>query len=1641
MQIRCCLFPEISSQVRNILECLSDVFKKLPQCLSPSQRSYVYQVYILCHLLIQRGLNNPNVSVYFKKILKIQRTKAFNLCPLLFKAFQNHEFAKSELDVLFNLVFEPYLTEGYKGDENTLLAIIRAFNGICDIPRYFGLLNRPFGFGIEHRTPMTIMVDYLFSPESARTNQSEVVEALLKLFQDYNLDYLPLPEIPQEDLQSDDKTLSLGTRIVVNHAERLLNYLRNTLPNEIRSSSKATMLSLSLLEKISEFVQDSSLGSEFSLTLLKFVELGHLKNEQSLISVLTSVSKFVKREENPEEIFRIIVSFLSNLKGRKARAALVELETSLRNNNNLSKPLQHHLKRLEGLESWDKNRIDEPDYEQRHQCIVELNQKLEEPEKKLSFLALLAYTHELTYNLMNVDEISLRAAVSNTLALIATFAKENRHLKSNEKITLLYDHLIVMIQRIIRSPNESVRHEGVSLLAYCIDLFGNNEDEGRDLLRHLKILRDPEDKDKCFFENVVHLQMHRRQKAFNRLAVQLEQTEVNIPLDVLERFIVPLVRPYLLVIESKLSTLSDEAIHIYAQIVRLQPWTRYLQTLGKYISQINKKEEQNTKPAIRVLSAILNQFRFNVKDVKLPRSEYQVTRHKAKREKVGAAYQKAAKGKKETEENEKSEVFEQPPNLMELDKGNGQLDESQKILATVIRVLIPKLRECIQPPTEFHAHKKAQNADNYHTDQEEILRAPLAVTTVKLLQKLPKWAMDMHLNGVILTMFKLLLSRSYLVRQAARKAMEQIVQALGPRLLPRIINELRKKFTRGFQVHVMTFTVHSMISCLQDSLKPGDLNLCLNDIFEVVKEQCFGETITDERQLQTVKANTPEAKSNRAYDTFILLGRYITVDVLENLIEPMKKIIDDFPNAQTQKKLSEMLRNLSVGLKRNTGVEVDSVLQFTSSFLKVHLTEMCRQSDALRAAELKEERERENGYRPQNCLLLAPEPKRLGVIVKTSTKSKMAIFVEFSLQLFSDILVEKKDVFEENEAQKKINEFVPLVTDALRLKYEKITSVALRSLHSLFRYDLPAINDEMAKIVDRLFILLVEYANSMGTSQLNVAELNLILFKCFVTVIRKAPKDLLTTKRIKILLNHVEMDVLDSHRQTTAFILAKAIISRHLMDDKIEEIIKYFAELSVTSPIEYIREQCRVVIHHYLKIHPNGPRSAEGWLKFYLEQIDYDLVHGRLSALEMVHTIFELFTDAVTDKFGFPTFVKLASRFASEDNVECLRYLRAAMKEIIGSVSEKTRNDIYLSCKDWLSQPKDAIKSIGAISLIEFIKTPEVKLNQSRISEIINILKGEFSKAKAEDNGDEGEEESLEEDEEKSENEKEEEGNAVEPCLNLFTDLIRVYLEQVKKALSKKNDLQKTIINGITQFLQYRNEPIQVTASILFEHLMAASESLWPMFKIHADFSKLCNALIFQLRSKNLSETMAEQAIKNLATLASNLVDKHYEELCHKLAGVVRLELKKEDTITKRISVFKFIAAQLAIYSPDTVNFAAIQQHLLGFLFREILGKSKANEILQNISNELAVFLREKLGATLYSKLLGEFQVEYGKKMTQRRQERKEMIIQNPELAIKRKQKVNKKKSVAKKRKLDELRPHRITKRKRREEITQTGDY
>lgn len=160
--------------------------------------------------------------------------------------------------------------------------------------------------------------------------------------------------------------------------------------------------------------------------------------------------------------------------------------------------------------------------------MAELSRMYESPRlsAEIPFSAIRSYIHSHFFSLLRVDELSIRSSSSNCLRLLIRLLKSHtaKDVWEKERTQQLIEEFLVLTARSIKSRNESVRHEIVHLLVCMIDEFGST----LEVLMSLRQLRNAEDSDQCFFENVAHLQLYRRQRAFQRLGTSLENNEVSL---------------------------------------------------------------------------------------------------------------------------------------------------------------------------------------------------------------------------------------------------------------------------------------------------------------------------------------------------------------------------------------------------------------------------------------------------------------------------------------------------------------------------------------------------------------------------------------------------------------------------------------------------------------------------------------------------------------------------------------------------------------------------------------------------------------------------------------------------------------------------------------------------------------------------------------------------------------------------------------------------------------------------------------------------------------------------------------------------------------------------------------------------------
>ena len=95
------------------------------------------------------------------------------------------------------------------------------------------------------------------------------------------------------------------------------------------------------------------------------------------------------------------------------------------------------------------------------------------------------------------------------------------------------------------------------------------------------------------------------------------------------------------------------------------------------------------------------------------------------------------------------------------------------------------------------------------------MRSFVAIAIAKIIRKLPMQYFKSQLQKLInLIVVKGLRSPDLNVREKARKAMVKVIGEVSPRFLQIFFNEMHDNLTRGYQLHVLLYTVHYVLNFL-----------------------------------------------------------------------------------------------------------------------------------------------------------------------------------------------------------------------------------------------------------------------------------------------------------------------------------------------------------------------------------------------------------------------------------------------------------------------------------------------------------------------------------------------------------------------------------------------------------------------------------------------------------------------------------------------------------------------------------------------------------------------------------------------------------------------------------------------------------
>ncbi|KAG9695244.1 putative HEAT repeat protein, partial [Aureobasidium melanogenum] len=993
---------------------------------------------------------------------------------------------------------------------------------------------------------------------------------------------------------------------------RLGAVLRQSPPKDILDSS---VLCVSRLAPLVTGVENIRDVVDVSIFLLgQPSKTVHFTTKRDLLQTLFHLipgAELNKDEIRFNQVYSTLCPLFGYFKDRESRELLAAVVKQLADER---KELSYVASLCEDLNSFSASRLDEPDFERRAIAFSTINE-----EKYTTFTAMQwqPLVYSMLYFIRDNDELAIRTSASYSLRRFIEVASVDGDFKDEEFKSLTISGLYNGLQGGMRDPSELVRSEYLQVLAHLIKHFSS-----WDAVNDMTSLLVEGDEEASFFNNILHIQQHRRLRALRRLSEEAHAGVIssnNVSL-----FFIPLLEHFIFdpAGDDGAHNLSAETINTVGALSGCLDWQLYRSTLRRFVSYIQSKQELQ-KIVLRIVSRVIDA---------LDRASESVRN-------------------KNTSMDLDGEVEPATNGASALSPLAATLPSEEKLSNEINKQLLP-------PLTQF-LHLKDESTVS--------LRVPVGVAVVKLIRVLPVAEHALRLPTVLMDLCHVLRSKATEARDMTRKTLSEIAGILGPSYFQFVIKELRSALQRGYQLHVMSFTMHSILVDNIDSLEAGDLDHCINDIIAIVMDDIFG-VAGQEKDAEEYISKMKEVKSSKSYDSAELMAKITTTSHLGDLIRPIQSLLLEKLDLKTVKKIDELLRRIGLGASQNPSVKDRDILIFGYEIIqKVYAA----------TAEAKTRPVMED-YKIRKYLIQMQSANKSGK--KGATSSYIFKLTRFALDLVRAVL-QKHD---ELKTPANLAGFLPILGDALIGGQEEVQMASVRLLTSIIRVPSP-------QIVSNGPVYAAEAVKILRAAPSTITELAQSSLKLISAILRDRPDIKIKENDMAFVLKRIKPDLEEPDRQGVIFNFLKAVVARKIIITEVYEVMDSVAAIMVTNQTRSARDLARGVYFAFMMEYPQAGTRLNKQIAFLVQNLEYKYVEGRQSVLELLHLLLAKTQGDLVQELSSMLFVPLVMMMVNDDSPECREMAGALISTILERADEERTSNFVTLLRTWLEQDEQLL--------------------------------------------------------------------------------------------------------------------------------------------------------------------------------------------------------------------------------------------------------------------------------------------------------------------------------------------------------------
>lgn len=938
-----------------------------------------------------------------------------------------------------------------------------------------------------------------------------------------------------------------------------------------------------------------------------------------IVEQFVAISDAAKDLDLLNEVYDTLASLFSYFKDRQNRCSLCQAMKAIsRQDTEIAEIASLCL----DLNSFKEGHVDEPDYDRRLASFNAISTDRDIAWTPKQWLPLL---HNLIFFIRMDEEFGILA--SNSADGMRRFIRTAADCQSGNLKLAFEAHMkdIVMpsIYSGARDPSATVRREYLRVFGFLLTVMPDWAPVAD--LGGLMSERQEDTSEPTFFFDILSPATSRQLEALRTLEAANSAKEMSS--QNLTQFFIPLLEHFIFgrADGSDDHGLGAQATSTIASLAMSLQWAHWRSTFHRYSSYIESRPEMQ-KHTIRLLGrfsgALINS---------LDRPE---------------------PGHMEAEQ----------PDEVSLPVSQKRLRQTApKTPQLVIDVL-----DYFLPPLVKHLHEKDESEVSY--------RVPVGVVIVKLLKLLPPEQMEQKLAGVLTDICHILRSKAWESREMARDTLVKIAVTLGPSCFRFILKELRGALTRGYQLHVLSYTMHSILVAVVPTLAPGDLDHCLPAIVTVVMDDIFG-VIGQEKDADGYISQMKEVKSSKSQDSMELVAKNASISHLVALVRPLQSLLMQKVDLKMVRKIDSLMGRIGSGLLQNPAAESRDTLVFCYEVIQ----------ETYRSQRPEAEQKLDPRLRKYLVQKGARKSGERGKTTKHTYK-----LVRFAL----DIL---RSMFKKHDSLRtpgNVAGFLPILGDAIVGSEDEVKISAFRLLAAIVK--VPFTTDD-GKSIYKVAVKEATKSISMATSTTDLSQAAL---KMLAVVLRERRDIPIKDAAINMLLGKLKDDFTEPLHRHVTFNFLRSVLDRRIETAAVYDTVDHVGTVMISNDDKDTRDLARGAFFQFIREYPQKKARWGKQLDFIVANLKYDREGGRLSVMEIIHLLLMKSSDDFVQEIAGTCFLPLFLVLSNDDSEKCRLAAAELLKKIFHQSNKERTQKILALLRSWLE--KDSNPMIQRLAMQVF---------------------------------------------------------------------------------------------------------------------------------------------------------------------------------------------------------------------------------------------------------------------------------------------------------------------------------------------------